>query len=118
MASESIKLLQRNWIGRSEGAEVDFYIGDSDSFNAWKSARAQSGFPKESSGDVLRIYTTRPDTLFGVTYMVLSPEHPNVDRLTTADRRHKAQDYHRTPARQHRTIAYDDIRLRYSWLPC
>lgn len=59
---ESIKILQRNWIGRSEGAEVDFRIG-----------------PHK-----VTVYTTRPDTLFGATYMVLSPEHPLVDQLTTS----------------------------------
>ncbi len=52
---EKVKLQQRNWIGRSEGAEVDFRL---------------------TTGESLRVYTTRPDTLFGATYMVLSPEHP------------------------------------------
>lgn len=57
---ERVKTSQRNWIGRSEGAEVDFQIKDKE--------------------DKLRIYTTRPDTLFGATYMVVSPEHPLVDK--------------------------------------
>ena len=59
---ESIKEQQRNWIGRSEGAEVDF---------------------KTEAGETLRIFTTRPDTLFGATYMVLAPEHPLVEKLKT-----------------------------------
>ena len=86
---ESIKLMQRNWIGRSEGAEVDFFISPAGtiapgtSFDDWKSARAKSGFPQEPGEEVLRVYTTRPDTLFGATYMVLAPEHPAVDKLTT-----------------------------------
>ena len=58
---EKVKVQQRNWIGRSEGAEVDFAIKDSDV--------------------KLRVYTTRPDTLFGATYMVVAPEHAAVDRL-------------------------------------
>ena len=62
---EYIKDLQRNWIGRSEGAEVDFALVGHD--------------------ELLRIFTTRPDTLFGATYMVLSPEHPWVDLLTTGE---------------------------------
>ncbi len=57
---EKVKVSQKNWIGRSEGAEVDFNLKDKE--------------------EKLRIYTTRPDTLFGVTYMVLSPEHPYIDR--------------------------------------
>ena len=58
---EKVKVQQRNWIGRSEGAEVDFKIADSDM--------------------KLRVYTTRPDTLFGATYMVVAPEHAAVDAL-------------------------------------
>ncbi len=82
---EGIKKLQRDWIGRSTGAEVDFYIGEENSLEAWKQQRAQTGFPRHSDTDVLRIYTTRPDTLFGATYMVIAPEHEAVQRLTTAE---------------------------------
>ena len=57
---ERVKTSQRNWIGRSEGAEVDFQLKDQE--------------------EKLRVYTTRPDTLFGATYMVVSPEHPLVDK--------------------------------------
>ena len=60
---ERVKVQQRNWIGRSTGAEVDF---------------------KTTEGDTLTVYTTRPDTLFGATYMVISPEHPAVE--TWADK--------------------------------
>jgi leucyl-tRNA synthetase len=61
---ESIKALQRNWIGRSEGALATFSVSGLD--------------------DVINVFTTRPDTLFGATYVVLAPEHPLVDRATTA----------------------------------
>lgn len=88
---ESIKALQRNWIGRSEGAEVDFYIGDD--IEGWKADRAQGGFPEEAGDDVLRVYTTRPDTLYGATYMVLAPEHPLVDRLTSPEQREAVTAY-------------------------
>ncbi len=57
---EKVKVSQKNWIGRSEGAEVDFTLKDKD--------------------EKLRVYTTRPDTLFGATYMVISPEHPLIDK--------------------------------------
>ncbi len=78
---EGIKKLQRDWIGRSTGAEVDFFIGTD--FESWKQVRTTQGFPRKPGDDVLRIYTTRPDTLFGATYMVIAPEHPAVERLTT-----------------------------------
>ncbi|MCI7098495.1 MAG: class I tRNA ligase family protein, partial [Lachnospiraceae bacterium] len=58
---EPVKVSQKNWIGRSDGAEVDFKLAGKE--------------------ETLRIYTTRPDTLFGVTYMVVSPEHPYIDQF-------------------------------------
>jgi leucyl-tRNA synthetase len=66
--SDSLKEMQRNWIGRSEGAEVDFAISD-------------CGLPMEDLANDIRVFTTRPDTLFGATYMVLAPEHKLVDQL-------------------------------------
>ncbi len=73
---EGIKLLQKNWIGRSEGAEVDFTVG----------------------GETVRVFTTRPDTLFGATYMVLAPEHPLVDKITTAEQREAVEAYRKACA--------------------
>jgi len=96
---ESIKLLQRNWIGRSTGAEVDFFIGTAargvanSEFDDWKASRSSSGFPSEPADDVLRVYTTRPDTLYGATYMVIAPEHPFVDRLTTDEQKAGVKEY-------------------------
>jgi leucyl-tRNA synthetase len=81
---ESIKTLQRNWIGRSTGADVDFFLGDKSGFAGWVEDRRRQGLPRTPGDDVLRVYTTRPDTLYGATYMVIAPEHPFVDRLTTA----------------------------------
>ncbi|RFU66277.1 leucine--tRNA ligase [Peribacillus glennii] len=70
---ESIKDMQRNWIGRSEGAEVTFAIdGHDESFT---------------------VFTTRPDTLFGATYAVLSPEHPFVEKITTAEQKEAVEIY-------------------------
>jgi len=102
---ESIKLLQRNWIGRSEGAEVDFWIGTSDEhveaeaaaeeFDSWKRSRLEDGFPEAPGPDVIRVYTTRPDTLYGATYMVLAPEHPFVDRLATSEQKPAVDSYRR-----------------------
>ncbi len=85
---EPIKLMQRNWIGRSEGAEVHFPL-------AFGSA--------ESAEDVVTVFTTRPDTLFGATYMVLAPEHPLVESLTTDEQKQAVKDY------QSQTSARSDI---------
>ncbi|MBL8808928.1 MAG: leucine--tRNA ligase [Planctomycetaceae bacterium] len=94
--SEAIKLMQRNWIGRSVGAEVDFRIesGERKAENgAATSPLSEKPFPREPAADTIRIYTTRPDTLFGVTYMVLAPEHPLVDRITTPEQRAAVNEY-------------------------
>jgi leucyl-tRNA synthetase len=78
--SPAIKEMQRNWIGRSEGAEVDFALED--------------GSAK------IRVFTTRPDTLFGATYMVLAPEHPLVERITVPEQRQAVQAYQEEAARK------------------
>jgi leucyl-tRNA synthetase len=83
--TDSIKLMQRNWIGRSEGARVRF---------------------ASAAGDV-EVFTTRPDTLFGATFMVLSPEHPLVDALTTSDQRDAVAAY-RLQASQKSDIAREE----------
>ena len=70
---ENIKELQRNWIGRSEGVEL--------------------GFNLEGHSDIINVYTTRPDTLFGASYMVLAPEHTLIHSLVTEDQRSKVEAY-------------------------
>lgn len=70
---EKTKLMQENWIGRSYGAEVKFKVDGTD--------------------DEFLIFTTRPDTLFGATYMVLAPEHPLVDKLTTSEQKSEVDKY-------------------------
>lgn len=70
---DSTKDMQRNWIGKSIGAEVKFKVNDSD--------------------ESFTVFTTRCDTLFGATYCVLSPEHPLVDKITTADKKQDVEDY-------------------------
>ncbi|MBQ9127190.1 MAG: class I tRNA ligase family protein, partial [Thermoguttaceae bacterium] len=93
--SEGVKALQRNWIGKSVGAEVDFYIGAPEGFDAWKATRAASSFPRKPGDDVLRVFTTRPDTLYGASYMVLAPEHPAVERITTPEQKDAVEEYRR-----------------------
>jgi leucyl-tRNA synthetase len=79
--SHAIKDMQRNWVGRSEGAEVDFPV---------------AGRPTGS----IRVFTTRPDTLFGATYMVLAPEHPLVDLVTTPGHRSEVEAYRQAAGRK------------------
>lgn len=71
--TESVKLAQKNWIGRSVGAEVEFAVDGSDK--------------------VVTVFTTRPDTLFGATFLVLAPEHELVGQLTTSDKWAEVEDY-------------------------
>jgi len=78
---EPIKIMQRNWIGKSTGAEVKFPIDGLE-------------------GEYIEVYTTRPDTLFGATYMVLAPEHSLVAELTTEDQREAVEDYVRQSSRK------------------
>lgn len=91
--SESIKQLQRNWIGRSVGAEVDFFLGTTEEYTPWEIERKKLGYPRKPGTDVLRVYTTRPDTLFGATYMVIAPEHPLVEQLTAAEQSDAVKKY-------------------------
>ncbi len=91
--SDGIKNQQIEWIGRSEGAEVDFFIGEAGSFEPWRESRKSNGFPRKPQDDSLRVYTTRPDTLFGATYMVVAPEHPAVAQLTTDGQQAEVEAY-------------------------
>lgn len=83
---ESTKISQRNWVGKSQGAEVDFKVF--------------SSVPLEGdTGGVeanIRVFTTRPDTLFGATYMVLAPEHPLVEKITTDEQKAEVDKYVQT----------------------
>ncbi len=75
--SESTRLLQRNWIGRSSGAELEFVV---------------------PTGGAIKVFTTRPDTIFGATFLVLAPEHPMVEQVTGAERRTDVNAYRREAA--------------------
>lgn len=74
--SDAIKSMQRNWIGRSSGAEIDFAI--------------------DGSSEKITVFTTRPDTLYGATFMVLSPEHPLVGTITSAEQQAAVAKYQKT----------------------
>ncbi len=87
--SEPIKLMQRNWIGKSTGADVNFSV-----------QKTKDREPKTDYGQQItdrnlniQVYTTRPDTLFGATYMVLAPEHPLVEKITTENQKTAVKNY-------------------------
>jgi leucyl-tRNA synthetase len=86
--TDAIKTMQRNWIGRSHGARVDF----------------------ASPAGPLTVFTTRPDTLFGATFMVLAPEHPAVEALTTPDQAEAVADYRRAAAAKKDVDRQDESR--------
>ena len=73
---EKIKTMQRNWIGKSEGAEVEFEIADN-----------------EAKGEKIKVFTTRPDTIFGVTFLTIAPEHELLEKLSTDLTREKLEEY-------------------------
>ncbi len=87
---ESIRKMQIDWIGRSEGAQVRFPLVDVE-------------------GEPIEVYTTRPDTLFGATYLVLAPEHPMVDRVTTPDQREAVREYVEAAARKSERSRIADV---------
>jgi len=80
---DSIKALQRNWIGRSEGAEIKFEIAPDASLQLGEKIRRPQ----------IKVFTTRPDTLYGTTYMVVAPENPLVDQITTEEQRESIETY-------------------------
>jgi leucyl-tRNA synthetase len=80
---ERVKVMQRNWIGRSEGAEFDLPVEG-----------------RQAAGLSLRVFTTRPDTSFGMTYTVIAPEHPMVDMLTTEDHRAAVEEIRQRASRE------------------
>ncbi|HET7232161.1 MAG TPA: leucine--tRNA ligase, partial [Longimicrobium sp.] len=93
--SDTTRKAQENWIGKSEGAELEFPI-------ARPKVADDRHAPAEIQPEkpVIRVFTTRPDTVFGATYMVLAPEHPLVERITTDERREAVDAYRRQASAQ------------------
>ncbi|AHG89960.1 leucyl-tRNA synthetase class Ia [Gemmatirosa kalamazoonensis] len=90
--SETTKTAQRNWIGKSEGARVDFLVPNDGDTTAEEEAGASDN-PMVMTGTPITVFTTRPDTIFGATYLVLAPEHPLVERITAPAQRAAVDDY-------------------------
>jgi leucyl-tRNA synthetase len=112
--SDAMKEMQSNWIGKSSGAEIDFAIAPSNSPNGGEihsqallnqdadknkaSSKSEVGAADlpplgEAKGAFLRVYTTRPDTIFGVDFMVVAPEHELVEKITTTEQKGAVEDY-------------------------
>jgi leucyl-tRNA synthetase len=93
---ESLKEMQRNWIGKSVGAEVDFEIAIDPAVAPETAVGSTNGDHAEAGEDIpdsITVFTTRPDTLYGATYMVLAPEHPLVEKIITPDQRDAVEAY-------------------------
>ena len=101
---ESIKIHQRNWIGRSEGAEVHFQISDFGfRISDLPGERAAAGEIRNQKSEIrnsIPVFTTRPDTLYGATYMVLAPEHQLVDQIVTEEQLAAVEEYREKTARK------------------
>ncbi len=97
---EHIKEMQRHWIGRSEGCDVWFALADGSAPVPAEALLDQTRVRRREGAVELKIFTTRPDTLFGTTYVVLAPEHPLVPSLTTAARREVVERYRADAARK------------------
>ncbi|HEY4336246.1 MAG TPA: class I tRNA ligase family protein, partial [Puia sp.] len=84
--SEAMKEMQTNWIGKSHGAEIDFAVRGGD-------ATADGGSGDQGTGLTLRVYTTRPDTIFGVDFMVVAPEHELIAKIVSPAQREAVDEY-------------------------
>jgi leucyl-tRNA synthetase len=96
--SETTKQAQRNWIGRSEGAKIRFLVLDD--LADVGGAEVAVTTEMHAVGTKIEVFTTRPDTLFGATYLVLAPEHPLVDAITTSQQRAIVDEYRAKAASQ------------------
>jgi leucyl-tRNA synthetase len=97
--AETTKAAQRNWIGRSVGAEIVFQVRDLFETSGSASVASATNEMPVSPTDI-QVFTTRPDTIFGATYLVLAPEHPLVERITGSDERTSVEEYRARAAKQ------------------
>jgi leucyl-tRNA synthetase len=98
--SESTKAAQRNWIGRSSGAEIVFRVHDFFEVAGAATVMRTSTAEMRVVETDIQVFTTRPDTVFGATYLVLAPEHPLVDKITSDEERASVQEYRARAAGQ------------------
>ena len=98
--SESMKEMQSNWIGKSSGAEIDFRIRFGEAKETSEIIHQEGNITitsmtitEEENEESLRVYTTRPDTIFGVDFMVIAPEHELVEQITTPKQKHAVDEY-------------------------
>jgi len=96
--SESTKSAQRNWLGRSDGADIVFRVHDFFEVAGAATVMRTSTAEMAVVNTDITVFTTRPDTIFGATYLVLAPEHPLVDRIATDEERERVNEYRRASA--------------------
>lgn len=109
---ERIKAMQRNWIGKSWGAEIDFEPAE----GVPSRGAERPTFQERAREGVIRVYTTRPDTIFGATFLVLAPEHPLVDRFTS-EAQHEAVSRYRNEAAKRTEIERTDAGRKKTGVP-
>ena len=104
---EKTKAMQRNWIGKSVGCEIDFLVSVCNPVSEAEGSPAKTNTKNHQKiniiPDRIKVFTTRADTLFGVSYVVLAPEHPLVDKITTEEKEAEVKDY------KYRTAKLSDI---------
>ena len=100
--SDAIKDIQRNWIGKSVGASLHFPL--------WRGSEGEDIYPEIPNDTRIEVFTTRPDTIFGVSFMVLAPEHDLVDQITTAEYKAEVEEYKKTAGMKSERDRMSDVK--------
>ncbi len=108
--TESIKEIQRHWIGRSEGALVTFTLSPSLSAGKNTEEKESKILPQGEDTGGVKVFTTRPDTIFGVSFMVMAPEHPLVDKITTPEQQAAVKAYQEQTAKRSERDRMSDVK--------
>ena len=100
--SDAIKDIQRNWIGKSVGASLHFPL--------WRGSEGEDIYPDVPNDTKIEVFTTRPDTIFGVSFMVLAPEHDLVDQITTDEYKAEVEEYKKTAGMKSERDRMSDVK--------
>jgi leucyl-tRNA synthetase len=108
--TDSIKEIQRNWIGKSEGCSVKFKVASTDASNSAQSSIENSSGLRGVEFHEIEVFTTRPDTIFGVSFMVLAPEHELVDIITTPEQKSEIEEYKKSASLKSERDRQSDVK--------